>query len=192
MLATTAVVVVVLAFTARWLEPVLRQLEDALTYISTAVIIFAMGYVCAEVAMRYGFDSPLPGHLEGAELLVPIIVFFAVSYTQARNGHVGMTLVVDSLPERWHRALDIFTLTASVLMCAILSWFGAKYAYQLWEYDDVTMSPPYWRTWPSAAAISLGYLLLAIRMSLQILHRASPDKFPAPPPEDVSELHLSE
>ena len=78
----------------------LAKIEHWLTYAATAIIVFVMVFVCAEVIMRYVFNSPIPGFLEGSELLVPIIVFFAISYTQARNGHVGMTFVVDSMPPR--------------------------------------------------------------------------------------------
>ncbi len=186
---TTVVAAGLLTLAAVTFERWLTWLENALTYISTGLILFTMAYVCAEVLMRYGFDSPIQGHLESAELLVPIVVFFAVSYTQARNGHVGMTLLVDNLPERWHRTLDVITLTLSMLMCAMLAWFGSKYSFQLWEYDDVTMTPPYWRTWPSAAAIALGYLMLAIRMWFQVLHVVNPERFPQHPQEEVWELH---
>lgn len=185
----TVVGAVIVTIIAKWLEPVMRWVENTLTMLATGVIVFAMFYVFGEVVMRYGFNSPLPGHLEGAELLVPIIVFLAVSYTQARNGHVGMTLVVDSMPPGVARWMEVFTLTASVLICTVLAYFGYGYAFQLWEYDDVTMSPPYWRTWPSAAAITLGYGMLAIRMWLQALHLIAPTRFPAPPEDEESELH---
>lgn len=192
MLGGTFAIGIVVAIIARWLEPTLSWLENTLTYLSTGVIVFTMFYVFAEVIARYVFNSPLPGQLEGAELLVPIIVFFAASYTQARNGHVGMTLVVDSMPANFSRWMEVFTLIASVMICSILAYFGFKYSYQLYEYDDVTMSPPYWRTWPSAAAIVLGYGMLSIRMWLQALYLIAPSKFPAPPEDDGSELHASD
>ena len=62
-----------------------------------------MLFVGAEVMMRYVFNSPIPGHLEVSELLMPIIVFLGLSYTQATHGHVGMDLVLDSLPPRAQR-----------------------------------------------------------------------------------------
>lgn len=189
-LGVTVVATGVITLVATWIERPLRVLENALTFVSTAIILFAMVYICAEVTMRYGFNSPMPGHLEGAELLLPIIVFFAISYTQARNGHVGMSLVVDALPEHWQRRLNITTLVLSMLICVVLAYFGSKYSYQLWEYDDVTMTPPYWRTWPSAAAIALGYLLVAIRMWLQILYQVNPRRFPDSPRDEVEELHV--
>lgn len=188
-LLATAVVAGLISLVASRFAAGLTWLENTLTYLSTGVILFSMAYIVAEVVLRYGFDSPQQGHLEGSELLLPIIVFFAVSYTQARNGHIGMTLITDSLPAGWQRALEMVTHILSLLVCAVLAYFGAKYAFQLYQYDDVTMTPPYWRTWPSAAAISLGYLMLAMRLVLQFLHMMNPERYPAPPREELEELH---
>ena len=116
-----------------------------------------------------------------------MIVFFAVSYTQARNGHVGMDLLVNALPPAARRVSDVVTLVLSLLTCAVLAYFGAKATYIAWDFDDVTMTPPYWRIWPSSAAIAIGYLLLSIRMSLQALRIVLPDRFPEPM-ADESEL----
>ena len=104
------------------------------------VILGVMLFVCAEVVMRYAFNAPIPGHLEGSELLVPVIVFLALSFTQATHGHVGMELLVDNIPATAQRWLNIITLTASIFICAVIAWFSYKHTYQLWEYDDVTMT----------------------------------------------------
>ncbi len=156
----------------------LARIEHYLTFASTALIICVMLFICAEVIMRYVFNSPIQGHLEGAELFVPIIVFFAISYTQSQNGHVGMTLVIDNLPPRVRRYTEIMTLLLSVMTCAVLSYFSYKYAYNEWRIDDVTMTPPYWRIWPSAAAIPLGYMMIAMRLYLQALHLIAPNLYP--------------
>ncbi|MBU56566.1 MAG: hypothetical protein CL392_08565, partial [Acidiferrobacteraceae bacterium] len=128
-------------------------IERYLTYASAAIIIGVMCFVGAEVFMRYVLNSPIPGHLEGSELLVCIIVFFAVSYTQSLKGHVGMTLIIDSLPDKTKNILEIITLLLSVTTCAVLSFFSFKYAYNCWVIGDITMSPPFFPVWPSALAI---------------------------------------
>jgi TRAP-type C4-dicarboxylate transport system permease small subunit len=166
----------------------LAKIEHYLTYAATALIIFVMLFVCAEVVMRYAFNSPIPGHLEGSELFVPIIVFFAISYTQSQKGHVGMTLVVDALPPGVRRYVEIVTLLLSVLTCAVLSYFSFKYAYNEWLIEDVTMTPPYWKLWPSAAAIPLGYMMIAIRLYLQALHLIAPNYYPQDDVVDDSKL----
>ena len=166
------------AVAVRFIGPALRVLEQVLLAGSILVILFVMLFVGAEVLMRYAFNSPIPGHLEGSELLVPIIVFLALSYTQATRGHVGMDLVLDSLPPSGRRRATILTLLFSVFICAVLAWFSFKNALQLWRYDDVTMTPPYFPTWPSAAAIPIGYFLISIRMFIQALHLYDADRFP--------------
>ena len=179
---------IVLALLATQAGFLLARVEHYLTYAATALIIFVMLFVCAEVVMRYAFNAPIPGHLEGSELFVPIIVFFAISYTQSQHGHVGMTLVVDALPPVMQRYVEITTLLLSVLTCAVLSYFSSKYAYNEWLIEDVTMTPPYWKLWPSAAAIPLGYMMIAIRLYLQALHLISPRLYAEDDVVDDAEL----
>ena len=167
-------------------------IERYLTYASAAIIIGVMCFVGAEVFMRYVLNSPIPGHLEGSELLVCIIVFFAVAYTQSLKGHVGMTLIIESLPEKTKKILEIITLLLSVATCAILSYFSFKYAYNCWIIGDITMSPPFFPVWPSALAIPIGYMFLAMRMYLQALHLLVPDYYPANEIIDESALFKEE
>ena len=120
-----------------------------------------------------------------------MIVFFAISYTQSMNGHVGMNIIVDSMPPRIQVGMKLTTLTLSILTCAVLSYFSFKHAWHTWEIDDVTMTPPYWKIWPSALAIPIGYFAISIRMYLQILQLVRPEYMPPPPVED-SDLHTAE
>lgn len=161
----------------------LRLVETALAYVATAITVFVMLFVGAEVLMRYALDAPIPGHLEGSELLMPIIVFLALSYTQGTHGHVGMDLFLDSLSSRARRHATMATLLFSLIMCAILAWFSGKNAFQLWQYGDVTMTPPYFKTWPAAASIALGYALISLRMYIQLLNLYDPERFAEHAPE---------
>jgi TRAP-type C4-dicarboxylate transport system permease small subunit len=183
MLATTAATAVV--------GPALRVIEYVLLCGSVVIILGVTFFVGAEVVMRYVFNAPIPGHLEGSELLLPMIVFLALSYTQATRGHIGMDLVLDALAPTARRYATMGTLLISILLCAILAYFSFKHAYQLWVYDDVTMTPPYFPTWPSGAAITLGYALISIRMYLQLLHLAAPGRFPEYAPVG-GDLHVIE
>lgn len=160
------------------LGPAVRILEQIFLFGAVIIILFVMLFVCSEVVMRYVFNSPIPGHLEGSELLVPVIVFLAISYTQATHGHVGMDLVVESLSPEGRRRATIVTLLASIFVCSVIAWFSFKSTYQLWLYEDVTMSPPYFKTWPASTAIPIGYLLCAIRMVIQVLNLIAPDRYP--------------
>lgn len=165
-----------------------RRIEKGLTFISIAIMLFVMCFVFAEVIMRYAFNSPMPGHLEGAELLLPMIVYLAISYTQSVNGHVGMNIIVDSLPPVPRKWLNTVTLVLSLLTCSVLSYFSFKFAYNTYLIDDVTMSPPYWRVWPSAVTVPIGYMTISIRMYLQLYQSFRPDLMPEPVQEETMQL----
>jgi TRAP-type C4-dicarboxylate transport system permease small subunit len=167
-----------MAMALPFLGPAVKLLEQVFLAGSVAIILFVMAYVGAEVLMRYAFNAPIQGHLEGSELLVPVIVFLGLSYTQATHGHVGMDLLIDNISPAARRRANILTLLASVFVCAVIAWFSFKHTYQLWEYDDVTMTPPYFKTWPAAAAIPVGYVLCALRMIIQMLNLINPERFP--------------
>ncbi len=182
------VVIAVAAVTTmvfRFVGPCLRILEYILVSGSVLSILFVAFYVGAEVVMRYLFNSPLPGHLELAELMMPVIVFLALSYTQATHGHVGMDLLTDLLPEQTRRVLSVVTLVLSLCICAVIGYFSLKNTMLMIEYDDVTMSPPYFKTWPAGAAIPLGYILISLRIYIQLLHMLMPQRFEAHEPHDA-------
>jgi len=170
---------------------IIDRVIDGFGMIGGVLILFNAAFISFEVLMRYVFNAPIPGHLEGSELLLPMIVFLALSYTQATRGHVGMDLVLDALAPTARRYATMGTLLISVVLCAIFAYFSFKHAYQLWVYDDVTMTPPYFPTWPSGAAIMLGYFLISIRMYLQLLNLAAPGRFPAFEPVGAN-LHAVE
>ena len=174
---------------ARALEPILSRVEQALTIASTGVILFVMLFVCVEVFMRYLFNSPIPGHLEGSELLMPVIVFFALSYTQSVHGHVGMSLVPDALNEHNRRRLEAVTTALSMFIFAVLTFYSGMQAYRAWIFDDVTMTPPYFRVWPSAAAVPLGFFLCTLRMYLQVLKRLFPARYWFPDKRPPGAIH---
>ena len=194
LLILLAVVAALFAATMIMYRPMLavfRILEYALLSVSVLVILGLMAYVSLEVLMRYGFNAPQPGHLELSELLIVAVVFLAVSYTQRTHGHVGMDLVLDTMSPGLRRLSVMAALLVSALVCAIIGWFSAKNAYTLWLYDDVTMTEPYFKTWPWAGTISLGYGMLTLRMIAQFLSLYDPVAYPDDTPADEGELHQS-
>jgi len=191
-LAILAVVVAtfmaVTAAALRFVGPMLRTIEYILLCGSILIILFIAFFVGAEVFMRYVFNSPIQGHLELSELMLPMIVFLALSYTQATHGNIGMDLVLDALSPKVRHYATIAALVISIFICSVLAYFSFKNALQLWRFDDVTMTPPYVKTWPSATAIPLGYILVSMRMFLQLLHMVDHERFPPHEPVNA-ELH---
>lgn len=178
MTGTVVVLAFLISLVAVKAGAVLAKLERWMTIGATGVILFIMAFVCIEVTARYVFNSPIPGHLEGTQLLVTIFVFAGISYAQSQNAHVGMTLITDSLPPNLRDKIEIVTLILSVLTCSLLSYFSYKLAYSHYIYENVTETPPYFLTWPSSGAVTVGYFFISIRLWLQTLHLIMPNYYP--------------
>ena len=187
----TIVVAAVMAATAaavRVIGPLLRIVEYVLLCGSILTLLFIAFFVGADVFMRYVFNSPIQGQLELSELLLPIIVFLGLSYTQATHGNIGIDLMLDMLPPKARHYATMAALLVTIFICVVLGYFSAKNALQLWQYDDVTMTPPYVKTWPSAASIPLGFFLVSVRIFVQFLHMLSSERFQPYEPVNA-ELH---
>lgn len=150
----------------------LDLLESGLNLLSIGILFALMLYVTAEVVMRYLFDRPLPGHLEMTQLLIAPAALLALSWTQARRGHVGMDMLHDMLPPRGRAAADCFSLAIALATFAVLTWYSFESARLAWEVGDVTPTAAL-PTWWSKAAVPLGFGLLCIRLALQLAEAAA-------------------
>jgi TRAP-type C4-dicarboxylate transport system permease small subunit len=149
----------------------LEGLETGLNLLSATILFLLMFYVTAEVAMRYLFNRPLPGHLEATQLLIAPAVFLALSWVQARRGHVGMDLLHEKLSPRGRALVECFTLTVALLTFLTIGWFSSQSAWDAWQIGDVTPTANL-TTWWSKAAVPLGAALLCVRLLMQLVENA--------------------
>ena len=146
----------------------LDRVETALNYVSASILFGLMFYVVAEVGMRYLFNRPLPGHLELSEMLVAPAAFLALSYVQARRGHVGVDILRDRLTARTRVVVDSTTLALALITFAIIAWVSGANAWLAFTIGDVTPTAQI-TTWWSKAAVPLGSVLLCARLALQLV-----------------------
>jgi TRAP-type C4-dicarboxylate transport system permease small subunit len=170
------------ALAPRQVNRIAWRIERFLGVISAAIILCVMLFVSAEVIGRQVFNSPIPGHLELSELLMPAIVFLAIAYTQSTGGHVRMTIAIDHLPPGWRHVTEIVVKVLAIAVYSVLCFYSAKHAYRTWLFDDVTMSPPYFLIWPAAVMAPIGIFLVTLRIYLEVLHLLFPKLLPASEP----------
>jgi TRAP-type C4-dicarboxylate transport system permease small subunit len=149
----------------------LEALETGLNLLSSVILFVLMFYVTAEVTLRYLFNRPLPGHLEATQLLIAPAVFLALSWVQARRGHVGMDLLHARLPPRWRGLVDCLTISIALLTFLVITWFSWRSTLSAWEVGDVTPTANL-PTWWSKLAVPVGAALLCARLAMQLVDSA--------------------
>lgn len=142
------------------------SLERASSFVLTAIIVVLMLFVGAEVVSRY-FIKPIPGHYEIVELLMPLVAFLAVAYTQSFHGHVRVEFLIFMLKGRVYHFAESLWLVLPLclfLFLAICTFRDALSAYQI---GDVTPSN-YFPTWGTRLFIAISYALLCFRLIIQL------------------------
>jgi len=153
----------------RFVEHKIRLIENWLNFSSVYVIMFLMFFATAEIIGRYVFNSPIPGHVEIVELIMPVIVFLGIAYTERVGGHIRMELFVTRvLHGRGYHLAEAVTASLSLLAYAFIMFYSFKATLFSYEVGDNT-AYLYWPTWPSKLAVPIGCLFLCLRFLIEII-----------------------
>ena len=172
-----------------------HMIERALNYVAAAFIFALMLLACAEVFMRFVFNSPIHGQADLVEIMIPTMGFFGLAYCQRLAGHVRMELLIHRMKGR---ALWLFEFTsnlATILIVLVMIWGTWTNFLNAYEIGDTSMDAQI-PVWPPKLIITVGFCLLLIRCVIAFFGYirliAHPDAEPigvpiSPTVEDVAE-----
>ena len=106
------------------------------------------------------------------EISVSLLVFMTLVGAASafrNNNHIHVTLLVDRLPATARRAAQVLALGASCVMFGLLTWYGARLAWDDYRYDVTSpaLGVPQW-----VYSVWLPLLSLAIALRLLQMMRA--------------------
>ena len=108
--------------------------------------------------------ASIPGTLEIVESLMGVVSVMMLAYTQAREGHIGVELVLSQMPARAQNVINCITL----LLAFIFSLFLAKENWSMgldaWQAKDFATTYPHVPLYPSKLVVSVGISLLCLQL----------------------------
>ena len=116
-----------------------------------------------DVLSRAIRGHPITGVSELAQLMLVMIIFFTISYTQSIQGHVKMEAVISRMGKKMRGVCDLISLTIC-LSISILLLYGCA-----WEaYDSIILKEYHFGTtrfplWPAKLSVVFGIFLLIIQ-----------------------------
>lgn len=143
-----------------------HRLEKALNGFAATFLFMLMWLACAEVFMRYVFNSPIHGQVDFVEILIPTMGFFGLSYCQRLAGHIRMELLLKRLKGRVLWILEFLGTCTTLLICAAMikgTWDHFLRAYQI---GDTSMDAEL-QVWPAKLIICLGFCVLFFRLWIE-------------------------
>jgi TRAP-type C4-dicarboxylate transport system permease small subunit len=128
--------------------------------------VIAAGVVLlANVFSRQVLGSSITGAIELTGLILVVLVTFAIVHAELRSGHIGITFVVDRLSPRVQRVVDAFSTTLAVASAALMGWASLPIVQMSIARGQIHSLQLPVKIWPYRAALSIGFLLLALALA---------------------------
>ncbi len=114
--------------------------------IAAAVLAVLSLITLANVLSRYFIDISLAFTEEYSIALLVIMCMFGASHAVSRNRHIRITFVLDRLPERLRKPLELVTLALLVVSFVFLAIYGAKESIDEYVFEVTTpgLGEPQW------------------------------------------------
>ncbi len=155
---------------ASGLEKATSPIQRIFEVISGAVLALMMFLTAVDVALRYVFNSPIPGALELVEYMMAVMVPFALTVTAFHKAHIGVDLIMERFPKNIRVYVSCFTHFLLLALYAAITWrcflnIGEQYHSGL--TSSVLLIPQY----PFVVSITVAFALLTLITLMQLFEK---------------------
>jgi TRAP-type C4-dicarboxylate transport system permease small subunit len=139
----------------------LDALYDGAAWLAALCMIGTLAMVLVGIASRLmswfvaGTDAYAGYFMAGAG-------FLALAHTLKRGEHIRVTLILERLHGRRRRGLELFALAAATLLAIAFAYYGARLAYQSYDFNDISTGNDATPLWIPQLAMAIGAIVLAI------------------------------
>ncbi len=149
------------------------QIEIVFLYIAGTGILFSMCLTTSDVFGRYALRKPIIGTVEITELLLVIIIYFAVANTEMSGTHISMSAIPEMLKRKekmkLYHAIEIFNFVFPLFIFILACGLFILSSYNAYVSNEASFGPLYIRYWPLKLIIAIGFGSLCIRLTLKII-----------------------
>jgi len=109
-----------------------------MTILAGILLVFAMLIISGAVASRYFLGRPIGWVIEISEYIILFVTFLVAAWVLKREEHVKMDIVLNQLNPRTQSMINVITSGISAIVCFILTWYGAKVTWELFQTSYFT------------------------------------------------------
>jgi len=144
---------------------ILAGCESAAAAGATLLFVGMMFAICAEVLLRYGFNSPIAWVVEISEYSLLWITFLGAAWVLRHGGHVRVDILLQYLSPGALRTCGLVSSAVGALTALVLLVFGIDAtwtAYIRGAFKPTGIDVP---TWLVVIVIPIGSLLIVLRFA---------------------------
>mgnify|MGYP001791837334 CR=1 FL=1 len=102
-------------------------------WVSAAMVVIAVIITCQMIFIRFVLNGSTVWQTEAVIYLVIGATLIGLPYVQRLRGHVNVDLIPLALPMGVRKGLAVFTLSASIVIVAIMLYYGYDYWHFAWS-----------------------------------------------------------
>ncbi len=139
----------------------LDTLYDLAAWAAAGMMVLTLAMVVLGMVDRY-----VPINFRGTDMYAGYCMagagFLALAHTLKKGEHIRVTLLVNAVRGSAKRALELWCLTAAILLSGLFAFYSIKLAYQSWDFHDISTGNDATPLWIPQIGMALGTLVLLI------------------------------
>ncbi|MEJ5990181.1 TRAP transporter small permease subunit [Ramlibacter sp. PS3R-8] len=138
-------------------------LYDASAWLAALAMVGVLLMVLLSIVSRQvGFH--VPGTDAYAGYAMAAAGFLALAHTLKRNEHIRVTLLLGRLRGKSRRALEMWALSASVLLGALFAFYSVRLAWVSRTINDISTGNDATPLWLPQLAMAVGTVILLVAL----------------------------
>jgi TRAP-type C4-dicarboxylate transport system permease small subunit len=137
--------------------------------VASASLVVMMLLTCADVFMRYVFNSPITGTYDLVSLMGAVLASFAMPYTMLKKGHVAVAILIQSLSRGKQLIIETFTHLLGISLFLVLVWQAILLSRDMKAAGEVTptLLLPFY---PIVYCMAVCFFALCLAILVNLLH----------------------
>jgi TRAP-type C4-dicarboxylate transport system permease small subunit len=141
----------------------LDALYDAAGYLAALFLVGTLAWVLTGIAGRL-LNFHIPGTDAYAGYCMAGAGFLALAHTLKRGEHIRVSLILEHVGVRAHRALELWSLGAATLLAALFAYYSVRLSFQSWQFNDVSTGNDATPLWIPQLTMAAGTIVLLVAM----------------------------
>lgn len=143
------------------MRKLLDLLYDAAAWLAALAMVGVLVMVLLSIVSRQ-LNFHVPGTDAYAGYAMAAAGFLALAHTLKRNEHIRVTLLLGRLKGRARRGLEIWALSAAVLLAGLFAFYSVRLAVVSYQLNDISTASDATPLWIPQIAMALGTVILLV------------------------------
>ena len=168
-----------------------RLFNRGMHHVAGIALITMLAIQVVNIVGRKGFQFPILGTVEITQMLLAVVVFLGLAYSEDLGDHITIDLIHVRLGPRMKAVFDVFSNLVSMVVVGLMSWRLFEFAsFTRLTGEDTGILD--WPLWVFVVVTAVGAALYALAVAVKFVLRALGEPVEVDAPATLGEIEAAE